>query len=184
MIKVIAFDLIGVLSHEKDIELSAEEEKLERLFGPNISDIEYLNKAKKIIKEESTIMWITKNIINKLYYTKDKYLFTKLKKLYPNIKLIIATNHLSYIKEYITNTFDTTNLDDIIISADINKIKPNKDFYTYILNKYNIKPEYLLFLDDNINNIESAKSLRINTIKIEKNTNIYNTIKDYLSDFK
>ena len=38
MIKVIAFDLVGVLVNEKDIELSPCESKLERLFGPNIND--------------------------------------------------------------------------------------------------------------------------------------------------
>lgn len=32
MIKVIAFDLIGVLASEKDIKLTKEEEKIERLF--------------------------------------------------------------------------------------------------------------------------------------------------------
>ena len=129
MIKVIAFDLIGVLSYEKDIKLSTEEQKLERLFGPNISNEEYLKQASNILKEKSPIMLITKNIINKLYYTKNNYIFTKLNKAYPNIKLIIATNHISYIKEYINKSFDTTYLDDIIVSADINAIRPNNDFY-------------------------------------------------------
>ena len=42
MIKVIAFDLKGVLIGEKNIELSSDEDRLERLFGPNISDSEYI----------------------------------------------------------------------------------------------------------------------------------------------
>lgn len=182
MIKLIAFDLIGVLAFESDIELSKEEEKLERLFGPNISDEEYLNDAYNIInKDNNTIENITKDIINKLYYIKDKYIFTKLNKEYPNIKLIIATNHVSYVIEFINNSFDTTHLDDIIISANIHKIKPNSNFYIHILNKYNIKPNELLFLDDNINNIKGANSLGINTIKIEKNIDLYKTVKDYLN---
>lgn len=44
MIKLIAFDLVGVLVREKDIELSTIEDKLERLFGPNLNDEEYLKK--------------------------------------------------------------------------------------------------------------------------------------------
>ena len=47
MIKVIAFDLVGVLVSEKDIELSEVEEKLERMFGPNLNDEDYLKQAKK-----------------------------------------------------------------------------------------------------------------------------------------
>ena len=185
MIKLIAIDLIGVLAFEKDIELSNEESKLERLFGPNISDSEYLKQAFNIInKDNTTIENITKNIINKLYDIKDKDIFTKLKKDYPDIKLIIATNHISYVKDFIYNNFNTTYLDDIIISSNIHKIKPNKDFYQYILDKYYLKPNEVLFIDDNINNIEGAKSLNINTIKIEKNNNLYLTIKDYLTTHK
>ena len=49
MIKVIAFDLVGVLVTEKDIELSPTEDKLERMFGANISDDEYIKTAKTVI---------------------------------------------------------------------------------------------------------------------------------------
>ena len=52
MIKVIAFDLVGVLVNERDIVLSNEEEKLERLFGPNLSDGDYFKKAKEIVCNE------------------------------------------------------------------------------------------------------------------------------------
>ena len=55
MIKVIAFDLVGVLVNERDIVLSNEEEKLERLFGPNLSDEEYLKEANKIVNDETNI---------------------------------------------------------------------------------------------------------------------------------
>ena len=43
MIKVIAFDLVGVLVKEKNIELSEEESKLERLFGPNLNFFDVSN---------------------------------------------------------------------------------------------------------------------------------------------
>ena len=42
MIKVIAFDLVGVLVNEKDIELSRQEDKLERMFGPNINAFSFI----------------------------------------------------------------------------------------------------------------------------------------------
>ena len=67
MIKVIAFDLVGVLVTEKDIELSPTEDKLERMFGANISDDEYIKTAKTVITNEQDIIKITKEIINKLY---------------------------------------------------------------------------------------------------------------------
>ncbi len=179
MIKIIAFDFVGVLAFEKDIKLTNTEEKLERMFGPNLNDNDYLNKAKKL-KNDSNIIKTTKNIIEKLYEVQDKDIFKKLKKEYPNIKLVIATNHLSYIRDFINKTFNTNYLDDLIISAEINKIKPNKDFYKYILNKFNIKPNELLFLDDNIKNIKEANNLNINTIKINKNDNTLEEVINYL----
>ena len=62
MIKVIAFDMVGVLVNEKDIELSLVEDKLERLFGDNLSDSDYLKDAEKITDKA---IEITEEIMNK-----------------------------------------------------------------------------------------------------------------------
>ncbi len=175
-IKVIAFDLVGVLVAEKDIDLTKEEEKIERLFGSNISDENLFNQE----KVRDTL--IVNNIISKLYKIKQKDLFKKIKEKYKDIKLLIATNHVSLIRKYIERNMDIDNIDDIIISAEINRIKPDSCFYKFILEKYNIKPNELLFLDDNQSNIDGAKKLGINTIKVEKNMNIIKTIFDFLEN--
>lgn len=182
MIKVIAFDLVGVLVNEKDIVLSDEEEKLERLFGPNLSDEDYLKEANKIVNDETNIIDITGALINKLYKVKDKDLFKKIKEIDSNIKIVIATNHVSFIRNFIDTYFDTSYLDGLIISAEINKIKPNLDFYEFILDKYKINANELLFLDDNIENVNGAKKLGIQTIKVEKNNNLVSEIEFYIKD--
>ena len=179
MIKIIAFDLVGVLVREKNIELSESEDKLERLFGPNLSDSDYIESSSNII-DKDVVVDTAKSIIDKLYEIKDRELFKNIKEINNNIKIIIATNHVSYIKDYINKYFDMDNLDDIIISAEINKIKPNSDFYQYILDKYNIDASELLFLDDNQNNIDGASILGINTIKVNRDTNILDEIKNYI----
>lgn len=180
MIKVIAFDLVGVLVSEKDIELSEVEEKLERMFGPNLNDEDYLIEARKIIEKDLEVINTTKVLINKLYKVKDKKMFKKIKEINENVKIIIATNHLSFVKDFIKESFNIDYLDDIIISAEIHKIKPNLDFYQYILNKYSIESKELLFLDDNINNINGAQTLGINTIKVEKDTNLIDEISKFI----
>lgn len=180
MIKVIAFDLVGVLVSEKDIELSEVEEKLERMFGPNLNDEDYLIEARKIIEKDLEVINTTKVLINKLYKVKDKKMFKKIKEINENVKIIIATNHLSFVKDFIKESFNIDYLDDIIISAEIHKIKPNLDFYQYILNKYGIESKELLFLDDNINNINGAQTLGINTIKVEKDTNLIDEISKFI----
>ena len=180
MIKVVAFDLVGVLVNEKDIELSEIEEKLERMFGPNLNDADYLIEARKIIEKDSIIMNITETLIDKLYKVKDREIFKKVKEKNENVKVIIATNHLSFVRNFIGEHFNVDYLDDLIISAEIHKTKPNSDFYEYILNKYNIDSKELLFLDDNIDNVNGAKQLGINTIKVEENTNLIEEISNFI----
>lgn len=182
MIKVIAFDLVGVLVNERDIVLSNEEEKLERLFGPNLSDEEYLKEANKIVNDETNILDITRVLINKLYKVKDRDIFKKVKEINSDVKIVIATNHVSFVKEFINSHFEVSYLDDLIISAEINRIKPNLDFYEFILNKYKINANELLFLDDNIENVNGANVLGIKTIKVEKNNDLVSEIEFYIKN--
>ena len=176
VIKVIAFDLVGVLVTEKDIELSPAEDKLERLFGTNISDDEYIEKAKQIITNDQDIIKTTKEIINKLYEVKDKEILKKIKEQYNDIKIIITTNHASYVKDFIYKNLDKKHIDDIIISAEIHKVKPNANFYKTILDKYQLAPNELLFVDDNQENIDGANKLKINTLKVEKHSKVVNEV--------
>lgn len=180
MIKVVAFDLVGVLVNEKDMELSKTEEKLERMFGPNLNDADYLIEARKIIEKDSIIMNITETLIDKLYKVKDREIFKKVKEKNENVKVIIATNHLSFVRNFIGESFNVDYLDDLIISAEIHKIKPNSEFYKYILDKYNIDSKELLFIDDNIDNVNAAKKLGINTIKVEKHTDLIKEISEFI----
>ena len=114
-----------------------------------------------------------------MYIIRDKDIFKKIKNRY-NVKIIIATNNLSYVKEYISNIFDMKYISDIIVSADINMIKPNSNFYNYILDKYGITAKEMLFLDDNILNIEGANRLGINTIKVNRNMDLYSEIVNFM----
>ena len=180
MIKIVAFDFIGVLANEDDVELSEVEDKLERMFGPNLSDEDYLIKASEIV-DDSMVVDITKSIINKLYKIKDREIFKKVKNKSNDLKIVVATNHVSFIRNFILEAFDSYYLDDLIISAEIHRIKPNPDFYQYILDKYNIDAKELLFLDDNVDNVNGAKELGINTIKVDKNTDLIEEISKYIN---
>lgn len=184
MIKYIAFDLVGVLVNEKDISLTPEEEKLEKMFGPNINDSDYLIEARKIFSKDSIIIRTTENLIDKIYEPREIDIFKKIKDKYNNIKIIIATNHVSFIRNFIGETFGVDYLDDILISAEIHKIKPDSEFYRFVLQKYKIKPDELLFIDDNVNNINSAKNLGIETIKVDENSNIFDEIEKIIDKNK
>lgn len=87
------------------------------------------------------------------------------------------TEEIFVTNSYIPKSDDVVKLDDLIISAEISKIKPNLDFYKYILNKYKIGVNELLFLDDNIKNINGARKIGIQTIMVEKSINMIDEIK-------
>lgn len=180
MIKVIAFDFVGVLVNEKDIELTLEEDKLERMFGSNRNDSDYLMDARKIIQKDSVLIRTTEELIEKIYRVRDRDIFKKIKEKDPNLKIIIATNHVSYVRNFIGESFGVDYLDDVLISAEIHKVKPDSDFYEHIINKYHIEPNELLFLDDNAENIDGANRLGINTIKVNRDTDLFEEICKWL----
>jgi putative hydrolase of the HAD superfamily len=54
--------------------------------------------------------------------------------------------------------------------------KPDKEIFLHILNENGLKPEHTLFIDDSPQHIETAKSLGINTIHLEKGMTIEDNI--------
>jgi len=182
MIKVIAFDLVGVLVRETDFPLNEIESKIERLFGPNKSDEEFFCLVKQNIIEFSNeeIISIVNKIINSIYEIKfslDK--LNLLNEKHPGIMLVLATNHISFIQEYILKSFGNI-FDKIYISATMNAIKPDSEFYIKILKDLNISSDEMLFLDDSEKNIIGAKELNIQTIHVTKQIDILNEIENFL----
>tara|TARA_Y100001970_G_C14201437_1_gene841323 strand:- start:930 stop:1520 length:591 start_codon:yes stop_codon:yes gene_type:complete len=56
--------------------------------------------------------------------------------------------------------------DGIIISGEEKIMKPNKKIYELALQRFDLIPNETLFIDDKIENIESAKKLAFNTIHL------------------
>lgn len=47
--------------------------------------------------------------------------------------------------------------DGIVVSADVHMVKPDAGIYQYLLEKYSLKPEECLFIDDRQDNVEGAR---------------------------
>ena len=75
------------------------------------------------------------------------------------------------------NFFDTA-----VFSCFVGCVKPEREIYEIILRKMRVKPEEVIFIDDNKENIEAANSMRMKTIhftsttKMKKALNSYNVI--------
>lgn len=178
MIKVIAFDLVGVLVFENDYPLNEIEAKIERLFGPNKSDEQFINNVKENIlnTSDNEIVHITRNIIDHIYNVKiSTEDLTTFKNKYTDIKFVVATNHVSFVEDFILNNFNNI-FDKIYISSKINEIKPENNFFNKILDDLNVMPQEVLFLDDSIKNIQGANACNLKTIHVTKEINILNEI--------
>lgn len=60
----------------------------------------------------------------------------------------------------------------IVVSGEEKLIKPDPEIWEILLNRYQIKADESVFIDDNPKNIETAKSLGFMTIKISENTDL------------
>ncbi len=64
------------------------------------------------------------------------------------------------------------NFEGIIVSAFEKMVKPNKDIYELLLDRYKILAKESLFIDDNLHNTETAKELGFFTIHINGTRNL------------
>ena len=62
--------------------------------------------------------------------------------------------------------------DGIVMSGEEKLIKPDKKIFELMLERYHLKAENALFIDDNINNIQAAKELGFSTIHVQEKTDL------------
>ncbi len=94
--------------------------------------------------------------------------FLKKLKATAKYKLILLSNtndlHINHIKENVPfyETFKNC-FDAFYLSHEINLVKPNSNIFEFVLNENNIIAEECIFIDDNTENIKTAKQLKLNT---------------------
>lgn len=69
-------------------------------------------------------------------------------------------------------------LKGIVVSGDEKLIKPDPKLYQVLLDRYNLKANESLFIDDNIHNIESAHKMGFHTIHFREDTDLEKEIKE------
>lgn len=99
-----------------------------------------------------------------IYYPDLYQLINNLKKI--GYKIYLLSNYptecfYKHIK-YIPIDFD-----GIIISGEVGCLKPNKDIYELLLNKYDLKADETLFFDDLKENLEIANELGMSTMSLK-----------------
>lgn len=71
--------------------------------------------------------------------------------------MYVLSNASRKFYEYFPRFAPLKEFDGIVVSADLHMIKPDIRIYKYLLEKYELKPEECLFIDDRADNVAAAK---------------------------
>ena len=88
-------------------------------------------------------------------------LIMKLKEKY-NVRLFLLSNISNYFVEHAYEFSIFTLFDKCIYSAPLGIVKPSLEIFDYLCKTCNIEPSKAIFIDDNENNIASAKKFGLN----------------------
>lgn len=186
LIKNIVFDIGNVLLYFKPLEF------LEKHFGDgkliNIL-IDEIFKTKEwlmldrgtITEEEATkrfcqrnpqyekpikkVMESWKNMLTPIESSVE--LFYEIKKKGYNTYILSNYQIAAFDKIYKENDF-FREFDGMVISAKIKLLKPEREIYEYLLEKFQLNPKETLFIDDSKENILAAKKLGIDGIYLKE----------------
>ena len=125
--------------------------------GMSLADFTEFN-VKKLPGYEKEIRYFFKdmtNIVRSFDYTRDMILSLKER----GFKIYILSNYPNEVWDLHSKTQFTFAdiVDGMVVSGKINLLKPNKEIYLHLFDKYNLKPEECVFLDDREKNIIAAR---------------------------
>ena len=173
-IKAILFDMVGVLVFKKD---GYSPTTFDEINAQNIEDLFNHLDDKKLIEDIGGKLKLNKEEIERTIpliptkYEKFRELWKFLPELKKKYKTAVVNNGNSIALKYWKEKFDFDIFDLFINSAEEGVKKPDSKIFLLTCKKLEIRPKECLFMDDSLENIESAKSLGMKTIWWDKNEN-------------
>ncbi len=201
MIKNVIFDLGNVLIDFKPIKyiksLGYDDEKALEIFNKTIKDSIWADMDRGIYRDKESYVSAFKTKYPEIQDDIDKFLGgpwveNVIFPLKDNLKMIdlVKEKGLNYyiLSNYPKDAFEYTydmcpfiqNGDGMVISYDVLMIKPDKNIYLKLLDKYGLKANECLFIDDLDINVEGAKSVGINAFVFKDLEDGYKKLEEYL----
>lgn len=88
------------------------------------------------------------------------------KKLKENYRVVLLTNQNALAQKLFSKKFGFGSLfDDQIVSGEVGMKKPDTNLFAYVSKKFGVKPNNIIFVDDKLENVESAKQAGLNAIQ-------------------
>ncbi len=88
------------------------------------------------------------------------------KRLKQNYRVVLLTNQNALAQKLFSKRFGFGKLFDAqIVSGELGVKKPNREIFDYVEQKFDVKPDEIVFVDDAAENVESAKSFGLKAIQ-------------------
>lgn len=197
-IQNIIFDLGEVIV---DLDFSKTEKAFHKLF-PNLKNDIYSYQMQTPIFDELEIGKISpedfrlflKSLVNENLADKDinaawnamlinipSRKLNLVQNLRKHYKTFVLSNtneiHIQYVNQFLLPKHHLNSLDEVFdfvyYSHEIGKRKPHKEAFTFIIETHKIKASSCLFIDDKLENIETAKELGMFTWHLTNRENLY-----------
>lgn len=118
---------------------------------------EYAEDARWFIENAIQMRVIRPRVYEELIRLKDK-----------GYKLYILSNYSQELYELHTADLPFRELmDGELVSYMVHALKPDKEIYNILLERFDLVPEESLFFDDRLENVEGAKKLSINALHVK-----------------
>lgn len=171
--KMIVFDMDGTIADTTDLELKL----FAKIFGKNKNYYKkYFGPPSKEIIQKLKPNWLNKRVLlyDLLWETEYLYELKKRKWLFKDAKETLGALKQKYQIGIITSSVRRTAIitlkdifplfDFVLCAKEYNKHKPNPESLNLIMKKYNLKPNEIIYIGDNINDIIFGKKAKTKTI--------------------
>lgn len=192
MIKALVFDFGNVVvTNDWNYTCPEKDKEFTSYFGVSMQDFKKgwdaawpLIRIGKITEDEFWRLFLTTSGVQNIDIPHAKILWRKYQSTLPGmISLIIrlrnrytlvgcTDNGKEWVEFYKNKYHLDAYFDAIICSADIGDHKPNPKIYDQAIQKTGVKPEEILFIDDNDGPLEGAKKAGMNTLKFINSTQL------------
>lgn len=169
MIRAVAFDLLGVLLKTCNIPLTSFQIELAQNFGLIPADHDFVSYfAKKSGLDEDAVEREIRYVISHVYDLREPELFNHL----PKLKYAVASNHLSYISDWLKSLPIGQNFDVFFTSGDRELAKPSAAYFYVLARELEEPPANILFIDDTSLHCEGAASIGMKTVHFTPGMNL------------
>lgn len=178
-VHAIAFDFVGVLFDFRAGDYTPRQLAIASDFGRFVTDEEHIAYySKKYATPPDQIVEELRYICSHAYKIREPDILEKI----PCFKFAAASNHLSFAMDWFRTQPISEQFEVFFASGSLGLAKPDARFFRALCEALDEKPENVLFVDDTLRHILSAKDCGLQALHFDSKKVLSEEINRYLAD--